>query len=132
MNHYDLEHSGPSLKGTIICGSTPGYEGGQSINLEETLALFDGVNQEIVEEGLAPIPCIVTEGTLIGRSDSGLYREGVYTFNFSWSPRVPAPSGDVFQQTLMEYADRLGNKMNQTRMYVEFEGETLVIKKKRS
>ena len=131
MNYYDLESSGSSLKGTIICGSTPGYEGGQSFDLEQTLALFDDVNREIVDGGLAPIPCVVTEGTLIGRTDSELYREGVYTFAFSWSSRVPAPSKDIFHQTLIQYADRLGNKMGQTRMYVEFEGNTAVLIKKK-
>ncbi len=130
MDHYTIESSGKSLKGTVICGSTPGYEGGKSLSLEETLALFDDVNEEIVNGGLAPIPCIVTEGTLIGRSDSGLYHEAVYSFNFSWSPRVPSPGEDVFHQTLMQYADRLGNKMEQTRVYVEFEGNTDVLKKK--
>ena len=130
MDHYNRESFGPSLKGTIICGSTSGYEGGQGFDLEQTLALFDNVNREIIDNDLAPIPCIVNEGTLIGRTDLGLYREEVYTFAFSWSPRVPAPGKDVFHQTLMEYADRLGNKMVQTRMYVEFDGNTTVLIKK--
>jgi len=132
VKHYEVEVSGSSLKGNIICGSTPGYEGGKGFDLEQTLAFLDEVNREITESGLASIPCIVTEGTLVDRSDSGLYREGGYTFGFSWSPRIPAPERNIFYQTLMQYANSLGDKMGQERMSVEFEGETSVLRKKNS
>jgi hypothetical protein len=129
MRNYDLEASGSSIKGAITCGSEEGYDGGRKFGLAQALGFLDEVNEELSTEGFSPIPCILTEGTLVGRSDSGLYRETVYTLSFSWSPRVPAPDRETFRNTLMEYADRIGSRMGQVRMYVEFEGETSVLKK---
>ncbi|MDP3882218.1 MAG: hypothetical protein Q8Q31_05065 [Nanoarchaeota archaeon] len=131
MENYNIEASGVALKGIITCGSLEGYEStGASFTLENLLGFLDETNKEILEEGLKPIPCIIYQGTLVGRSNSGQYREEVYTLDFSWSPRVGAPLKEVFLKTLMEYADRLGKKMKQTRIYVEFEGKTTVLKKK--
>src|SRR3989344_8770351 len=113
MDHYTQESSGKSLKGVIICGSKAGYEGNKTFSLEQTLTFLEQINVEIANSGLSPIPCIVVEGTLVGRSTSGLYRERAYTLNFSWSPRIPAPPKDEFYNTLLEYACQLGSKMEQ-------------------
>lgn len=129
MDNYNLEKSSRSLTGKIICGSRCGYDSDKEFGLEETLALIEETNKEISDEGLTTIPCIVQEGTLIGRASTENYREQVYTLNFSHSPRLNPIKSDTFYNTLLLYADKLGNKMQQTRMYIEFNGNTTILKK---
>src|SRR3989338_3763213 len=96
MKYYTEGAVGKSLRGIIVCGSRIGYEGSREYNLEQALSFLDDINQEITAEGLSPIPCIVIDGILVGRSDAGSYHENVYKFNFSWSPRVPVLEESMF------------------------------------
>ncbi|MBT5021412.1 hypothetical protein HOK51_09675 [Candidatus Woesearchaeota archaeon] len=130
MKHYKFEATEKNLKGTITCGSKVGYEGDSKFDLTQVLDILDQINKELNLEGIASIPCIVVEGELVGRSDLEKYREKIYNLNFAWCPRVPAPSTDDFYETLKQYVNRLGNKMQQERIYVEFEGDTVVYKRK--
>ena len=130
MEHYDVEACATTLKGTVTCGSSCGYGGGKEFTLEETLDILDGVNKEIVDDGFSPIPCILREGVLAGRASSESYREKVFSMNFSWSPRVAPMDKTIFYETLLKYANVLGQKMGQERMYLEFDNQTEVLKKK--
>ena len=72
--------------------------------------------------------CIITEGTLIGRTTKSEYREGVYYLDFTWSPRVE-PIGDVeFFELVAAYTFELGASLGQERMYVQYQGNTTVYK----
>lgn len=131
MEEYEIEASEVALSGRIVCGSTEGYDStGGKDSLEQTLGFLDEINRDMCDRSLSPIPCIVSQGVLIGRATSGQYREDVYTLDFSWSPRSKPMDKNVFLDTLVQYAVGLGQKMKQTRMYLEFEGKTTVLKRK--
>jgi len=129
MRFYNQEARSLSLKGVITCGSKAGYDNGQEFSLEQTIGFLNGINEERSERKEITIPCIVREGTLVGRSTDSDYRERVYQLEFSWSPRSKAIPPETFRDALLSYADELGQRMGQQRMYVEFENETYVIKK---
>lgn len=130
MTQYVKEAVAISLKGSITCGSRCGYEGNKGLTLEETINILERVNREIADAGSQSIPCIVREGVLVGRTDTQNYREIVYTMEFSWSPRAKPMKRDTFYEKLLEYADKLGQAMEQERIYVEFDGKTEVLKKR--
>src|SRR3989344_3329689 len=129
MAQYNREAIASSLTGSITCGSRCGYEGSKEFTLEETLDILDGINRNIGDTGLQPIPYIVREGVLVGRASTDIYREKVFTMDFSWSPRAPEMERNTFYETLIEYANILGTRMEQERVYVEFDGKTEVLKK---
>ncbi len=128
MKFYHQEARGPTLKGIITCGARAGYDGGQEFNLEQTIGFLNDINGERSGRREITIPCIVKEGTLIGRWSDSDYRERVYQLEFSWSPRYTAIPKETFRDALLSYADELGQRMEQQRMYVEFEDETFVLK----
>ncbi len=128
MRFYHQEARGPTLNGIITCGSQAGYESGQEFSLEQTIGFLNEINGKRSERRETTIPCIVKEGTLIGRSGDSDYRERVYQLEFSWSPRYTAIPKETFRDALLSYADELGQRMKQQRMYVEFEDETFVLK----
>ena len=132
MHQYTSEAKGESLNGTISCGSISGYtlSAGKEFTLEETLDILDGINSEIVKNGFQAIPCIVHEGVLIGRAATKNYRERIFRLDFSWSSRLKPMKRTTFYNTLVEYATRIGNEMKQIRVYLDFDGQTEVLKKR--
>ena len=129
MIKYKSEAMKPSLKGLITCGSRCGYEGKKEFTLEETLSILEEANETIIDSGYQPIPCIVREGMLVGRTTDNCYREGVFMMEFSWSPRASEIASDRFYETLLTYANILGCEMQQERVYIEFNNMTEVLKK---
>ncbi|MBI2102239.1 hypothetical protein HYT55_00225 [Candidatus Woesearchaeota archaeon] len=129
MRFYQREARGATLKGIITCGARVGYEDGREFDLEETISVLNEINRERSESGAMTLPCIIKEGTLIGRSADSDYREQIYQLEFSWSPRYKEIPRDTFREALLAYADELGQRMEQQRMYVEFDGETTVLKR---
>ena len=128
MIRYSVEATTKSLMGSVTCGSRCGYDGEKEFTLGETLDIIDAINRAIGGAGLQPIPCVVHEGVLVGRAGGDGCREKVFTMDFKWSPRSAAMESDVFHKTLMEYATRLGERMKQERVYVEFDDKTEVLK----
>ncbi len=129
MTFYNQEARGASLKGIITCGAQAGYDSEKEFSLEKTIKFLTEINQKRGERKDITIPCIVKEGTLIGRSGGSVYRERVYQLEFSWSPRNSTIPPETFRDALFSYADELGQRMEQQRMYVEFDGGTYVLKK---
>jgi hypothetical protein len=132
MMTYDREALSDSLKGRITCGSTKGYRFFQDISIEETVRIIGKIHDEITKKGLEAIPCIISEGRLVGRAETSKYFETVYHIEFSWSPRLIPIERDHFYQILVEYAQRIGDAMSQERIYLEFEGKTEVFKKRQT
>lgn len=128
MRFYKQEARGATLKGIITCGAQAGYESGKEFSLEQTIGFINDINEDRNGRKEITLPCIVKEGTLIGRSGDSDYRERVYQLEFSWSPRYSAIPSETFRDALLSYADELGQRMEQQRMYVEFENETYVLK----
>ncbi len=129
MADYNREAMAETLKGLVTCGARCGYDGSKEFTLEEIIDVLDDVNREIVDAGLQSIPCILREGVLIGRTSTENYHEKVYSMEFSWSPRAKLLERTTFYNTLIEYANRIGQKMKQERVYLEFDGQTEVLKK---
>ena len=128
MNNYSLETKGKTLKGIIICGAREGYTGTKENSLDEVLDALDDINQARKKNEL-PIPsCMVSEAILIGRSQEEKYREKVYKFEFSWSPRAKPTTETIFHEALVQYVNALGSKLKQERVYLEFDGKTWAYK----
>jgi len=131
LTDYQIEAKKNSLKGTITCGSRVGYNtGAKEFSLEETLTILDETNKQVTTQGLRALPCIVTEGTLVGRSESGNYHERVYILNFSQSPRTEPIADSKFHESLLAYAQGMGKTMGQERVYIDFNGQTEVLVKR--
>ena len=126
---YEREAIAPSLKGIITCGSASGYENSENVSLEKLLFHIKEINEEFVAERKNIIPCIVRKGNLIGRASDSSYKETIYTIEFSYSPRLMQIQRDTFYETLIEYANRIGNRMQQERIYLEFDCKTEVLKR---
>ena len=126
MDQYLEEAARNTLKGVVTCGARAGYEGSKLFSLEDVIDFVASAHEQIPTS----IPCIIREGTLVGRTDTTQYREKTYTFEFSWSPRRVPPENEVFYAVLLKYAHLLGISMQQERVYVEFEGKTRILKKK--
>jgi hypothetical protein len=127
---YRLEAMAETLKGIVTCGSREGYTG-RSFGLPRVEKSLDETNVEVARRGLTPLPCIITSGKLVGRSEDGgaRYTEGVYRLEFALSPRSKKMSKREFQSVLIAYAEGIGSKLKQERVYVEFGGKTSVIRK---
>jgi len=52
----------------------------------------------------------------------------VYSFNFARSPRLPEISDEVFEKSIYGYAFRLGEKMGQEKVYLDYKGRTTVFR----
>jgi len=125
---YFIEAERETLKGVVICGSNAGYEEIKQFSLEKLLSSLQEANHAISALGLNTIPCIVQEAALIGRSTNTPYRESVYLLNFSWSPRMPELDKAEFYKSLLQYASLIGRKLEQERVYIEFDGKTIILR----
>lgn len=133
MDYYSIEKTAESLTGKITCGSKIGYcLDSREFNLGWLIQFINETNKEIIDEGSITLPCIIQEGTLIGRANTKDYCEKVYNLNFLHSPRSNPIDSETFYNTLLMYADKIGNKMQQERMYVEFDGNTTIIRNNKS
>ena len=131
MGQYEREANANTLKGFITMGLRPGYRAGAAVLApQDALGLLSDVNAEMSGSDMTPIPCKCTEGTLVMWSGGQEYREPVVTMEFSWSPRQEPMAPDAFERTLFEYADRLGGRLGQERVYVEFGGRTTVLRRR--
>ncbi len=129
MSSYSLEVKKKTLKGIIICGAREGYIGNREHSLSDVLGMVDGINKDRKSKDL-PIPsCMVSEAILMGRSRDEDYRERIYKFDFSLSPRAKPATVDTFYDTLVQYVDALGSQLKQVRVYLEFDGDTYVFSK---
>ncbi len=126
---YNLEARAKTLKGTVTVGSREGYSG-KEFEIDRVELELDNINVKLSGRGLRTIPCIITNGKLIGRSSGGSakYAERVYRLEFSWSPRSPKMGKKEFNSILMDYATGLGCRLKQERVYIEFDGKTSVLK----
>ena len=125
MNKYIEEAAENTLKGIVTCGARAGYEGNKQFSLDDVIDFVARAHEQVP----TPIPCIIREGTLMRRTDTTEYKEKIYTLEFLWSPRKAPLENDVFYARLLHYAQMLGTQMQQERVYVEFEGKTIVLKK---
>lgn len=134
--NYEQEAKGDTLKGTINLGARSGYDSqepkAKEFSLEDVVEILNKINSEFASQELQRIPCIVREGLLVGRTETENYRERIYSFEFLWSPRAEPMQSDVFYNALLEYGKALGEKMQQQRLYLEFNGSTEVWKLKES
>lgn len=129
MKNYRLETKGISLKGIITCGARAGYSGEKEFSLEEALVFLEDINKARDAHGQVIPSCMIIESTLLGRAGNHEYREQVYKVELSWSPRSGQLGSDEFCEILFQYADQLGLKAQQERMYIEFEETTYVFKR---
>lgn len=127
MGRYHIESEGRVLSGKIICGSLVGYTGDKCYSLDDLVNFVD-ISNVTKPENLPVIPCILYEGKLVSRSGNQTYVEKVYELNFACSPRIEQPSKESFYRSLIDYAEQIGLNMEQERIYVEFEGKTVVLK----
>ncbi len=125
MTDYEVEATRDTLKGIVTCGARAGYQRTKQYQLDDVVDLLAHLHEEINPS----IPCIIREGRLVGRVDTSEYVERVYSFEFFWSPRQDPIGKEVFQSTLLHYAQRLGEGMRQERVYIEYEGKTTVLKR---
>lgn len=123
---YDIEAKGRCLNGRIIVGAKEGYDGKKEYSLEELASFLRQANAKMPIN----IPCIITSGVLIGRAGDSDYSENVFYIDFSQSPRVERLSREKFLDTLCTYADSLGSAMSQKRVYIDFDEETIVLKRR--
>ena len=129
MANYEVEAQGNIQNCVITCGARVGYEGDREVSLDEVIVILGAAHKEVAADNiLIPIPCIVREGTLVGRSEGMDYTEKVYSFNFARSPRLPEISDEVFEKSIYGYAFRLGEKMGQEKVYLDYKGRTTVFR----
>jgi hypothetical protein len=122
---YSIEARARTLSGRIILGAREGYDGDREFSLEELANFLREANKEIES-----IPCIIAPGLLVGRSGNSDYSERVFYLNFSQSPRTARPLlSKRFMDILIEYGNFLGNSMKQERVYIDFNGETIVLRR---
>ncbi len=128
---YETEAKGKTLSGIVTLGSKPGYNSDFTYHLNDIVYQLSTINKVRSTAQELVIPCIVQEGTLVGRAGDDEYVEDVYRCNFSWSPRsiLQIPKDD-FHRALRSYASSLGNALQQERVYIEYDGTTEVLKKK--
>jgi len=128
---YDLEARAKTQKGTVTVGSREGYAG-KEFDLNRVEEAVDKANLSVRGQGFNPVPCIISQGRLIGRAGvsggGNAYREGVYRLEFALSPRVPAMNKKNFYKLIVAYATEIGETLKQERVYVEFDGWTSVLK----
>ncbi len=129
MDNYRLEAEINTLKGTIICGSREGYSGNIEHSLEEVLSIIDEINVGRVQRRLPISNIMINEVMLIGRSGDAKYHEKVYKIELSWSPRAEPIKVDTFREVLHQYADELGVRLKQERVYLDFDGMTYAYKR---
>ncbi len=130
MDNYVRETSGPILTAIITCGSKVGYGGDTVFSLDDIAAAVDEINKERNQRQERTFGCIIEQGILVGRTGETDYRETVYKLAFSWSPRSKQIHSAEFLKAIEEYTDALGLQLQQERMYIEFQGERRVYKKK--
>jgi len=118
------------MRGTLTLGSMVGYSGKKVFTIKDIAKAIDEVNVCRTAKSQETIPCMVSESLLIGRTGDAKYEETVFNLEFSISPRRPSMGKAKFYQVLLEYADSLGARLEQTRVYVEFKDETTVLKMK--
>ncbi|MEI6731655.1 MAG: hypothetical protein WCK90_03155 [archaeon] len=124
---YEQEAVAETLNSRVTIGAREGYDGQKEYSLEEVLEKVESINGELTGD-LKPLNCIVSEGHLVGRSGDSTYREKVYCLDFKWSPRSETMGEANFLRMTKEYAFRMGKKMNQERVYIDFKGRTYVLK----
>ena len=126
-NYYIKEKEGIILKGVITCGSKVGYNGKEEIDYEKIVGILEKSHKSIEDIGMKPIPCVISRGELIMKTNKGNYKEKVYFLNFSSSPRFPMDK-KTFYNTLIEYINIIGYVSKQERIYLEFNNKTIVFK----
>jgi hypothetical protein len=127
---YELEANRIALKGTVILGSKMGYTGKGVFVVEDIARVLDEVNVYRVAMGKTAVPCLISEAELVGRTGDAKYQEKVFRLEFSISPRSPPMAQAKFYCALSEYANALGVKLKQTRVYLEFDYDVTVLKAK--
>lgn len=125
---YRLEAEVPIMRGRVICGSRRGYDGTEKFSLTEVCDAIARLHKNLNERSRPTVPCIVSEGSLVGRTGENAYQEKVYFCDFSQSLRAERLETQIFRETVREYAHELGEEFNQTRMYIEFDGRVEVWK----
>ncbi len=125
---YTLEAEAEIMRGRVICGSRRGYTKAEELSLPKICDAIARIHQGFNERGKPTLPCIVSEGHLIGRTGEEAYRERVFYCDFSQSPRIERLDNATFQESVREYARELGKEFNQTRMYIEMDGRVEVWK----
>lgn len=126
---YKQEAIGKTLKATLTLGAREGYDGQKEYTLQEVIEKVNDAHTEIQRGGISPLNCMISESHLVGRSGDSSYQEKLFLLNFAWSPRAGEPNKNKFFETIKSYAFRLGDKMKQQRVYLEFDGSTLVFKR---
>lgn len=94
--------------------------------MESVCKALDAINAEFIEEKKRTLGCIVSEGVLVGRTGDAGYRERVYRCEFATSPRAEPVNEPAFHGLLVQYAHRLGTRLEQERVYLEYKGMTYV------
>lgn len=130
MEFY-LEAHAPALKAIVTVGARPGYdESAVPFSLEHVANIVSASHHEIESAGKRSIPAIISQGTLVGRSTNSDYREGIYSIDFTLSPRVEPMSNDDFWEVVSTYAQIIGRELKQERVYIDYRNKTLILRKK--
>ena len=125
---YQLEAQNLLIRGRVMCGSRRGYEGKEEITLENFLDVLGEIHLAFAKEGRPTLPCSVGEAHLIGRTGDSAYRERLYSCDFLQSPRGEQLPLEKFEECVRAYAHKMGEALEQTRMYVEIHGQMEVWK----
>jgi hypothetical protein len=125
---YSQEAMGPTLSGIITVGSVAGYDNGKNFSLSQAQEAIDKINKKLDSSIFTSIPCMIHEAHLVGRAGGSDYSEKLYKMTFAHSPRLNPISQNTFFETLCEYGFRLGRELEQQRVYVDFNDQTLVFR----
>lgn len=131
MGIYLQEAVGPTLTGVVTVGSRVGYEDDRGDSLLEPRIVLGKINEKFDGSIWPTIPCAVREEGLVGRATGLMHQKKQkkqYRLTFSWSPRLASISANKFYDGLCEYGFRLGRELEQEKVYIDFDGNTLVFK----
>ena len=127
MSYY-VEAQRRTLKAVITVGSRQGYTSIRQFSIDKVVEAVSGISKDIEAHGKRPMSAIITEGMLITRTRIGEYREKVYQVNLAWSPRNQEMLEQEFLHTASEYAQELGKRLKQERVYMDISGDTIVFR----
>ncbi len=130
MKNYAMEASRNAMRGTVLLGSRIRYSGKQVFTVKQIAKIVDDINVLRVVTSRETVPCLISESLLVGRTGDAKYQERLFKLEFSISPRWPAMTQARFYRVLSEYANALGVKLKQTRVYIEFDDNIAVLKAK--
>ncbi len=119
---YYLEAQRETQTGTIVIGARVGYKGPNTFTLEDVATNLNAINKQIGY----PLNALINPRELVGRSGDSSYRETVFEIDLSTSPRGRALPREKFLKALEFYVTELGSKMQQERVYLEYDGITRV------